>query len=326
MSRRNNELTVEEIKALSGVLPAHEYTLEELIEIFIDDCSVRNLREHTLKFYRNELATFIRSLEAQGVDLTIANITTEVIKRNVILHMKENGIKPVSINTRLRAIRSFFNFLYKQRYIRRNPMEQVEMLRHRKEVIETLTVAQINKLLNACNLRTFIGVRDYTIIMLFVETGVRVNELIGIKIEDLNLPGGVIRIRNAKSYRERLVPIQAKMKDQIRKYLKIRGQTIADELFVTLDGTAISKRQVQSRITTCARKAKITGVRVSCHTLRHTFAKLCVMNGANAFQLQAILGHTTLEMTKVYVNLFSNEVADGHKQFSPLKNINNFRL
>ncbi|MCU7712606.1 tyrosine-type recombinase/integrase [Priestia sp. JV24] len=326
MSRRSNELTTEEMRALAGVLPASNFTLEELIDIFIDDCTVRNLREHSIRFYRNELSTFMRSIQAQGVEVNAETITAEVIKRNVILHMKEQGIKPVSINTRLRAIRAFFNFLYKQRYIKHNPMNQIELLRHRKEVIETLTVAQINKLLNACNLRTFIGVRDYTIIMLLVETGVRANELIGINVEDINFSNGLIRIRNAKSYRERLVPIQSKMKDQLRKYLNIRGEAITDALFVTLDGTSISKRQVQSRITGCARKAKITDVRVSCHTLRHTFAKLCVMNGANAFQLQAILGHTTLDMTKVYVNLFSNEVAEGHKQFSPLKNINNFRF
>ncbi|WP_331712022.1 tyrosine-type recombinase/integrase [Bacillus sp. SJS] len=89
----------------------------------------------------------------------------------------------------------------------------------------------------------------------------------------------------------------------------------------TLDGTGLSKRQIQSRVSEYGKKAKITDVRVSCHTLRHTFAKLCVINGANAFQLMNILGHTTLEMTKVYVNLFSSEVAEGHRKFSPLNSL-----
>lgn len=325
LARRKNDLSTDELKQLSGVLPASNFTLAELIEIFLDDCAVRNLREHTVKFYKNELATFIRLLEAQGIELNTDKISAEVIKTNVIKAMQAQGIKPVSINTRLRAVRAFFNFLYKQKYIKRNPMQQVQLLRHRKEVIETLTVDQINKLLNACDLRTFVGVRDYTIILTFVETGVRANELVGINVDDINFSSGFIRIRNAKSYRERLVPIQKKMKEQLKKYLAVRGQLDTDSLFVTLDSNPLSKRQMQSRISYYGDMANIKGVRVSCHTLRHTFAKLCVVNGANVFQLQAILGHTTLDMTKTYVNLFSSDVAEGHKQFSPLQNIRNFR-
>jgi integrase/recombinase XerD len=92
---------------------------------------------------------------------------------------------------------------------------------------------------------------------------------------------------------KRLVPIQSRMKEQLRRYLAIRGNAVTDSLFITLDGTPLSKRQIQSRIKHYGEKAGIKGVRVSPHTLRHTFAKLCVMNGANAFQPMSILGHTT---------------------------------
>jgi integrase/recombinase XerD len=150
---------------------------------------------------------------------------------------------------------------------------------------------------------------------------VRVNELAGITVNDIDFANGNIRIRNAKSFRERLVPIQARMKEQLSKYLAIRGNTVTDSLFITLDGTPLCKRQIQSRVSEYGKKAGIKGVQCSCHTLRHTFVKLSVINGANAFQFMSILGHTTLEMTKVYVNLFSSEVAEGHKKFSPLNSL-----
>jgi integrase/recombinase XerD len=321
VKRRTNELNMDELKTVQSVLPTGNLTISEAVELFIEDCEVRNLREHTIKYYRNEFNAFMGLLSRQGVELNIGAITALVITNNVIKAMQGANIKPVSTNTRLTALKALFNWLHKKRYIKRNPMEEVSKLRERKEVIETLTVKQIEELLNACNLRTFTGVRDYTILLLFIETGVRVNELAGIAVNDIDFSNGNIRIRNAKSYRERLVPIQSRMKEQLRKYLQIRGNAVTDSLFITLDGTTLSKRQIQSRVSEYGKKAGIKGVRCSCHTLRHTFAKLCVLNGANTFQLMSILGHTTLEMTKVYVNLFSSEVAEGHKKFSPLNSL-----
>lgn len=315
--RRRNDLSTEELKLIKAHLPGNTFSLTELIEIFLDDCELRNLREHTIRFYRNELRVFRKLI---GTD-NVAEITPELIKQKIIRVPKENGNKAVSINTRLRAVRAFFNFLESERYIKRNPMKSVKMLKHRKNKIETLTIPQINALLNACNLRTFVGYRDNVIISLILETGVRANELVNIDVYDVDLSRGMIRIKHSKSYLERSVPIQRAMKDLLHRYIQLRGNLSTDRLFVTIDGNPLSKRQLQNRIAYYGKKAGIKGVRCSAHTLRHTFAKLAVMNGANAFQLQAILGHTTLEMTKTYVNLFSNEVKEGHKKFSPLQRI-----
>ncbi|MEH7653478.1 tyrosine-type recombinase/integrase [Bacillus safensis] len=94
-----------------------------------------------------------------------------------------------------------------------------------------------------------------------------------------------------------------------------------DALFVAFDGEKMSKRQFRNRVTFYGKPAGITGIRCSCHTLRHTFAKLSVKNGAGIFELQQILGHTSMEMVRVYVNLFSDDVIDKHRAFSPLVNL-----
>ncbi|AST00834.1 recombinase XerD [Geobacillus sp. T6] len=298
-----------------------EYTFDELLEIFIEDCELRNLREHTIKYYRSELNAFVKLLKEQEIELRVSEWTGETIKRNVIMYMKEKGLKTVSINSRLRAMRAFFNFLEDRNLIKNNPMKDIKLLKERKKIVETFDNQQIKALFKACDLRTFIGLRDYTIMMLLLETGVRVNELVGIKTTDIIWEQKVIRIRNTKGGFERFVPIQDKMINQLKKYLVVRGNVDTDYLFITRDNTPLSKKQVQDRIREYGKKAGIKNVRCSPHTFRHTFAKLCVLNGANAFQLQAILGHTSLEVTKVYVNLFSSEVQQGHAKFSPINNL-----
>lgn len=109
------------------------------------------------------------------------------------------------------------------------------------------------------------------------------------------------------------------MKQQLKKYIAIRGYVESDALFVTIDNTPLSKRALQNRIEKYGKEAQLKGVRCSCHTFRHTFAKLSVQQGANIFEIQTILGHTSMEIVKTYVNLFGTDVRDRHKEFSPLK-------
>lgn len=260
-------------------------------------------------------------LREQGINPTLETIKKEHIKRNVILYMKEKGLQTVTINTRLRAIRAFFNFLQRERHIKNNPLTDIQLLKDRRKVVETFTNEQLQTLFNQPNLRSFVGVRDYTFMLLLLETGIRVSELEGVCVQDILWNESKLHIRNTKTYKERIVPIQSKMKNQLQKYIQIRGVTETDALFVTLDGEKMSKRQFQNRVTFYGKQAEIKGVRCSCQTFRHTFAKLSVKNGAGIFELQQILGHTSMEMVRIYVNLFSDDVMDKHKSFSPLINL-----
>ncbi|BDG30902.1 hypothetical protein PthBH41_06140 [Parageobacillus thermoglucosidasius] len=140
-----------------------------MLEIFIEDCELRNLREHTIKYYRSELNAFVKLLKEQEIELRVSEWTGETIKRNVIMYMKEKGLKTVSINSRLRAMRAFFNFLEGRNLIKINPMKDIKLLKDRKRIVETFDNQQIKALFKACDLRTFVGLRDYTIMMLLLE-------------------------------------------------------------------------------------------------------------------------------------------------------------
>jgi integrase/recombinase XerD len=231
------------------------------------------------------------------------------------------GAKIVSINTKLRAIRSFFNFLHKEGHIKNNPVKDIKLLKERKHAVATFSKEQLADLFKQPDLKTFTGIRDYATLSLLLETGIRANECVSLTLADIHFSDSNILIRNAKGHKERMVPIQSTMKNLLKKYIAIRGTVETDALFITIDETPLTKRQLQNRITQYGKKANIKDVRCSCHTFRHTFAKMSVKNGAGIFELQQILGHTSFEMVKVYVNLYSDDVKNKHRDFSPLKNL-----
>lgn len=319
MARRTNELNIEELSIVTKNKTVKEIDFNTALKLFTDDCKIRNLRNQTIKYYQNELSMFYKILKENEASTNPSGIRENDIKQS-ILWMKEKGLRTVTINTRLRAIKSFFNFLQREKYIKNNPSTDVKLLKDRRKVVETFSDEQLDQLFKQPNLRTFVGVRDYTFMMLLLDTGIRVSELEGVCIHDILWKEHKLHVRKTKNGFERIVPISDKMKIQLEKYIQIRGVAEDAALFLTLDSNAMSKRQYQNRVTYYGKKAELEGVRCSCHTFRHTFAKKSVMNGAGIFELQQILGHSSMEMVKVYVNLFSNDVADKHKSFSPLNN------
>ena len=321
MARRSNTLKVSSRAAKVRDIDDQCEDFDVCLTRFLKDARARNLSDHTLKYYRNELKSLRGILEAQKVSTRPNQMTIDVLRENVILYMLDDlGLKETTINTRLRAIRAFFNFLEKDGMIGENPLAELKLVKAKKEVVETFTREQIHDILRQPDQGTFTGFRDYTIILLLLETGIRARELVEVTLKDIRWEDGQIRI-NGKGYKERLVPIQSTVKRQLKKYITVRGDTPNEALFVTVDNTPITIRQLQNRIAKYGRMADIKGVRCSPHTFRHTFAKMSVQNGADVFSLQKVLGHTSLEMVRNYVNLFSDDVTTAHKRFSPIEKL-----
>ncbi|ARI78246.1 tyrosine-type recombinase/integrase [Halobacillus mangrovi] len=320
-NRRDNRLSPYEIDIVERSLKGKEMPFDQALRKFLIDGERKALREFTLHYYQKECEDFRRYLVRMEKSLDL-NLVVRTDIDNYIDDMKhERHLKVGTINTKLRAIRTLFNFLKDGKYIDKNPMKKYPLLKNRKANIETFNLTQLKQLLNAPDLRTFTGQRDYTYLLLLVETGLRLNEASGILVEDVKLSEGQIFVRNTKNHLHRYVPIQSKMKEQLKRYLRLRGTCETDHLFVTIDETRMTRNALQRIVAKHGAKAGIKGVRCSPHTLRHTFAKLSVMNGAGVFELQKILGHSSMEMVRVYVNLFGSEVAEKHKEFSPLKDL-----
>lgn len=295
--------------------------MEKAIQRFLDDCVLRNLSEHTIRYYKTELNWFKKLLEEKNVTTEPSEITLESVQDNVILYLiKTKGCKVGTVNTMLRAVTVFFRFLERKELIEENPLQDLELLRQRRTVIETFTNEQIGKLLRQPDQNTLTGVRDYTMMLLLLETGVRLRELAEIETKDIRTEDSQIMIKG-KTLEDRLVPVQRTMINELNRWLTIRAKVDHDYLFINIDNEPLSRRQIQSRIKKYGRMADIQNVRCSPHTFRHTFAKMSVKNGANIFELQKVLGHSTLDMVRTYVNLFSDDIYEAHKRFSPLENL-----
>lgn len=322
MARRSNQLTSQEIAVQYATKEGFIFVdFDEAVDSFIAFCDVKNLSEDTLRYYRNELVGFKKVLVELDIDTAPSKITASDINQFKAFELKVANMKAVSINSRLRAVRAFFNWLHREQHIAHNPVANLSLLRSKRRNIPTFSESQLSKILQQPDMRTFIGVRDYTIMLTFIDTGIRANELTHVLVSDIYFSESRVFVRAPKADRCRNVPISPTLKRQLHKYLVIRGALETDALFATIDGGPLSKHTIQLMIHKYCKEANIKGVRCSPHTFRHTFAKLSVLNGANVFELQQILGHATLEMTKVYVDLFSTDVIKGHRLFSPLEHL-----
>lgn len=314
--RRKNDLG-QPLRDEEGVV--QQLSLSEAKALFLRD--IRLLSPDTQRWHRENLTALEKVLGRQGIQVDdVRHLTSRVFKDHFVIYMfDEMNLKPNTINGRVRSVRALIRFLYEQGYVKRDFSADIPLTKGEKVIIETFSSEQIEALLRQPDRQTFTGLRDYTIMLLLLETGVRISECVGIISADVRLREGQIKIQG-KGAKQRLVPFQAKFRKTLPTYLHARGTAESDALFVTVDGTRISKRYLQEVIQGYGKKAHIQDVRVSPHTFRHTMAKFYVLDGGDIFSLQKILGHSTLDMVRLYVDMFSTDVVLQHRKFSYLEN------
>ncbi|MDF2606270.1 MAG: tyrosine-type recombinase/integrase [Bacillales bacterium] len=306
MSRRG-ELTKEELNIIS-----RKINDEEAFELFFRECYLKNLRPATIDYYKNEFHGAKKILHKQLVDCSSKDIEEFIL-------VSKKLMKVVTINTRLRALRSFYNFLERNQLAAINPMKKVKLLRDRLKVIETLDSKEIEDIIKVIRkLKSFVGFRDETIYMIFLDTGIRLSELLGIKLEDV--VDNKIVIKRTKNSFERVVYLSENTREQLSRYIKLRGLTESDILFISHDNKELNPHSIQKRFTKYGIEANISK-RVSPHTFRHTMAKRMIIAGIDAFSLMTLLGHTDMTITKRYVNLWGSDIEQMHHRFSALKGL-----
>ena len=188
-------------------------------------------------------------------------------------------------------------------------------------MIKTLGNSQIKALLSVVDRKRPKGFRDYCMVLVLFDTGVRLSELVNLQMKDLDLERGFFKVMG-KGARERLVPFGAKVQTTLWKYIhRFRPEPFhpnAGNVFLRSDGRPLTGGQVYRVIRKYGRNAGIRGVRCSPHTFRHTFAKNFLINGGDLFSLQKILGHSSLAVVRMYVELTSEDVQIQHRRYSPV--------
>ncbi|MBI2918539.1 MAG: tyrosine-type recombinase/integrase [Chloroflexi bacterium] len=224
-------------------------------------------------------------------------------------------LSPQSVETYARAIRAFFSYLNREELIGDNPMQKVKMPKVPKKVVPILDAKGLEKLLAQPDQKTATGFRDYTLMLAYVDTGARLNELVNLDEGDVDLDNGVFRVMG-KGARERLLPFGLKLTKALLKYrVRFRPQPLANgRFFVSHDGRPLTGRRVERIISGYAQKAGLKG-RVYPHLLRHTSSVLYLRNGGDPFSLQKKLGHSSLAMTRHYSELADGDVRAAHLKF-----------
>ncbi|ACK60767.1 TPA: tyrosine-type recombinase/integrase [Bacillus cereus] len=306
--KRRGELTDEELKIIKKKISD-----EEAYEKFFKDCYLRNLRPATIGYYKNEFHGAKKIINKQLVEWVQKDIEDLILKSKQLM-------KVTTINTRLRALRSFYNFLDKNKLIDKNPMKNIKLLRDRQKTIETLDNQEIEKLIKTIRKqKTFVGFRDEVILLVFLDTGVRLSELVGINVEDVRY--NKLIIRRTKNLFERTVYLSDTTQERLESYIKVRGEVATNKLFISQDNKELNPHSIQTRLTKYGKEAKISK-RVSPHTFRHTMAKRMIVSGLDAFSLMHLLGHTDITVTKRYVNLWGQDLEQKHKEYGALKGLN----
>ena len=287
------------------------------LQAFLIASKVNGLAPVTLKGYEYMIGKFVSFCLELGLT-SPADVNTDDV-RLFILKLQEKN-KSQSLHDYYRAIKRFFNWLIEEDVLKISPMQKIHPPRVEKKVIVPFKPDHIRVMLKLCDPATFCGLRARAMIFIFVDTGVRLKEMWSMNVEDIDFNRGIIKV-HGKGAKERIVGIVQNTQKALLQYLLSRDDThpcvwvTEERLPLTYEGLATIFKRL-------AKRAGFKDVRCSPHTFRHTAATMSLDNGAGEFQVQAMLGHSTLIMTRRYVaTLNSEKAAEAHKRFSPVEHL-----
>jgi site-specific recombinase XerD len=290
----------------------------------------------TVDWYSANLTIFNRYLRGRHLPDSVDVIDTRLL-REYILYLQNKGrfsnqpvttakpspLSTATIHAHVRTLRAFVGWLKKEGLVDSDAARDIKPPKMMRKVISTLSDEEIRVIFKTFNPTIPTDLRNETILMLLLDTGLRIGELISLRMADVYINEGYLKVLG-KGNKERIVPIGAIAQKALQRYLfRYRAKKTyaeSDMVFLSIHGEPLS---VNSMKLMFARLAKSSGIlRLHAHLLRHTFATRFLVNGGDVFTLQQILGHSSLEMVRNYVNLASSHISLQHRKFSPLDHLN----
>ncbi|MCM8789489.1 MAG: tyrosine recombinase XerC, partial [Candidatus Omnitrophica bacterium] len=272
----------------------------------------RNYSKHTILNYKLDLDDFAKFLAGAPIEKI-----DYLILRKYLALLKEKSLTTRSINRKLSSLRSFFKFLTKEGYLKENPALVLSSRKLEKHLPQFMTEEEVSRLIES----TFSkekederSLRDRAILEAFYSTGMRVSELVGLDIEDVDFIGGIVKVMG-KGKKERIIPIGETALTAIRKYLDRRKKQSAS-LFLNKNGTRLTARGIGNIVN---KYISLAGIKqgVSTHTLRHSFATHLLNRGADLRTVQELLGHANLSTTQIYTHLTTERLKNVYDKAHP---------
>jgi integrase/recombinase XerC/integrase/recombinase XerD len=311
------------------------YHLPDLINYYELCNRAEGKSPKTITWYTANLRRFYIYLKNRHLPDSIGELDIMLLREYIIYLLKSNKYEhhphtPIqsdllstsTVHGHIRTLRAFFGWLVREGISETNIAKDLKPPKLVKKVVSILSDEEIVTILNTLNLHNHSQVRNKTIFILLLDTGLRIGELINLKMEDVHLNDGYLKVIG-KGKKERMVPMGTKAQRELQRYIfRYRPKpayTSINNVFLSVYGKPLTENSIKLMF---ARLARISGVnRLHAHLCRHTFATRFLINGGDVFTLQQILGHSTLEMVRNYITLASSHVAIQHQRYSPMDRI-----
>ncbi len=277
----------------------------------------KNASPHTIANYRGDLLQLSRYLEERKMKLQDID---NIVLRGFLAVLYDRGGKKSTVGRKLAAVRSFFQFCVRKRWMDDNPAKVVSTPKQDKPVPSFLSEEEMQEFLDLPRTAKPLDKRDKAILELLYATGIRVSELVGICLDDVKYTERLIRIRG-KGKKERLVPFGRMAEESLRSYLRVRplinkGHTEETTLFLNYRGQKLSSRSVERTVDKTIRRSAVRR-KISPHSLRHSFASHLLSRGADLRVIQELLGHESLATTQKYTHLDLKHLLEVYRKSHP---------
>jgi integrase/recombinase XerC len=273
-------------------------TFEQAVADFLRSLAGKNRSAATVRAYQTDIYQFITWLHENNM---VVLSPTQVQRADIteyLAFLAERRLSGVSRARKVAALREYFRYLVDHGQLQASPMIGIDTPKREKNDRTALARDEYTAMLSYAGGNA----RDYAILQVFLQTGLRVSELVDLQIDDIDLINRVLRIRAGKGMVARSIELERKVIQAIKNYLHTRPAAAAQQLFLNYTNEPISDRGVRKMV---AKYLKLAGIKkkASCHSLRHTFATAKAQQGISAYRLRDWLGHSSLETTQIYIHL-----------------------
>lgn len=278
---------------------------------------VKKSSMNTVVSYRRDLIKFNKFMETQGVtDVRKVNPTN---LNSYMIHMEKEKFATSTISRNVATLKAYFGYLYRAGYIGTDPTIQLKAPKIEKKMPEILTPKEVDLLLSQPSMKTNKGIRDRAMLELLYATGIRVSELISLKLSDVNLSASYIHCQDVN--RERIIPFGSMAKNILKIYIREARPAMVDNeaeevLFTNCNGTPMSRQGFWKLLKKYAKNAGIQ-TDITPHTLRHSFAAHLVANGADLRSVQEMLGHSDISTTQIYARMNNRRIKEVYSKAHP---------
>jgi integrase/recombinase XerD len=289
---------------------------QKLIDEYITAIRVeKGLSNNTIQSYRNDLNILCEFLSKKKKNLLTAERDDLV---DLLMWMKDDGRSDASIARLMSSVKGLFKFALTEKLLKRDPTAYMSTRKAWQTLPRFLAQEEVDKLLEQPDMNNDTGIRDRAMLELLYATGLRVSELVSLKLSDVDLEAGAL-ICFGKGSKQRRIPIGRSSIHFLKNYFNIRQRLLdgkrADILFIEKNGNQISRQKFWKIITSYGAQAGLG--HVTPHMLRHTFATTLIENGADLRSVQMMLGHSDINTTQIYTHVTNDRLKSAYKQFHP---------